>query len=175
MIQYDSSVQKFKIKPLCICAIKIYLYIICDCVPVSITAWLIVCLFFSKLLIWFNCTWFLVVFMVNNSTYVLCTTMYNMVLVTTIEGGGGLSSEPHCLLYTCHVARLHAQVFVYLGKKKIVFPISRPTRPFFADQLRFFIVRLKKVFLFWGSHRQKKWSKSDHFERNYEVLKTKNF
>ena len=41
--------------------------------------------------------------------------------------------------------------------------VSRPTHYFLADRLRFFI----------GDHIEKKWSKSDHFERSYEVLKTK--
>ena len=50
---------------------------------------------------------------------------------------------------------------------KYVFPITRPTQPFFANRLRFCIMRLKVCLL-----RIKK-SKSEHFERSYEVLKTK--
>ena len=44
-------------------------------------------------------------------------------------------------------------------------PFSRrPTHVFLLCDSKFF---------YWGSCRKKKWSKSDHFERSYEVLKTK--
>ena len=58
-----------------------------------------------------------------------------------------------------------------LGQKKIcVFPISRPTHHFLADRLRFFYCATQSYCI--GDHIEKKWSKSDHFERSYEVLKT---
>ena len=57
------------------------------------------------------------------------------------------------------------------AKKKIcVFPISRPTHHFLGDRLRFFYCATQSYF-YWGSYRKK--CKSDHFERSYEVLKTK--
>ena len=63
--------------------------------------------------------------------------------------------------------------FVMLRQKKkiCVFPISRPTYHFLADRLRFFYCATQSFFI--GDHIEKKWSKSDYFERSYEGLKTK--
>ena len=51
-----------------------------------------------------------------------------------------------------------------------MFPISRPTHHFLADRLKFVYCATQSFFI--GDHIEKK-CKSDHFERSYEVLKTK--
>ena len=55
-------------------------------------------------------------------------------------------------------------------KYMCVFPISRPTHHFLADRLRFLYCATQSFVI--GDHMEKK-SKSDHFGRSYEVLKTK--
>ena len=56
-------------------------------------------------------------------------------------------------------------------QKKKVFPIPRLTHHFLTDRLRFFYGATQSFFI--GDYRTKQLSKSDHFERSYEVLKTK--
>ena len=50
--------------------------------------------------------------------------------------------------------------FEHLGKKKSVFPISRPTHHFLANRLRFFLLCDSKFF-YWGSYRKQEASRPD--------------